>query len=295
MKKIKYSILIILLLAISFTFTSEIYPLQIEDNLISMSPKKPAIKKGAEQDQIKTAYKDLPESEKAALQSLLMTSTPDSLEKKSIIVMAKFLENKLLRSESPFGRDITSNYFLYIYNALPDFVDPNERHQGYYMEEAKGSAQERLMAYAIYRIDRSPENIEKLFEYARPFIRQYLTPAHYESYGISRKVLALLGVYNELENVKNFREKLLAAAKKCDSITGMGLKVKGLEKYEETKGSAYGFSSWDLSELICSELGIDRHSPYYGSPEWSFWMRRAVEGNMDTVHAILMELNSNNK
>ena len=295
MKKIKHSFILLLLFAAPFFLISEIYPLQIGDNLISMSPKKPAIKKGAEQDQIKTAYKDLPESEKTTLQSLLMTSSLDALDKKSITVMAKFLEAKLVRSDSPFGRDITSNYFLYIYNALPDFVNPNERHQGYYMEEAKGSARDRLMAYAVYRIDRSPENIEKLFEHARPFIKQYLTPAHYENYGINRKVSALLEVYNELENVKNFREKLLAAAKKCDSITGMGPKVKGLEKYEETKGSAYGFSSWELSELICSELGIDRHSPYYGSPEWSFWMRRAREGNMDTVHAILMELNSNNK
>ena len=294
MKKIKYSILIILLLAVSFTFTSEIYPLQIGDNLISMSPKKPAIKKGAEQDQVKTAYKDLPESEKTSLQSMLKTTRLESLEKKSIDIMAKYLGSKLLGNSSPFGTDITSNYFLYIYNALPEFVASGERHQGYYMEEAKGRAQDRLMAYAIYRIDRSPENIEKLFEYARPFIKQYLTPAHYESYGINRKVSNLLSVYGELENIKNYREKLLTAAKKCDSITGMGPKIKGLEKYEETKGSAYGFSSWDLSELICSELGIDRHSPYYGSPEWSFWMRRAREGNMDTVHAILMELNFRN-
>lgn len=236
---------------------------------------------------VKTNYHDLPADRKIVLKSLLDTSDLTSLSEKNLNLMARYMTKNVLHNRSQFGTNITSNYFWYIYNALPEFVNKGERHRGYYENQTDLNEADRLLAYAIYRIDRSPENLRRLFNFARPLIKTTVTSQDYMFNRINNKVNSLLGVYSQLVKIDNYKEKMLRVSTRADMITG---RIESDEDFSSLRHPAYGFSCYDLAELICFELGIGHHGSYYGSPDWTFWMRRIREGNMEEVHSILVEI-----
>lgn len=234
-----------------------------------------------------TNYHDLPANQQIILKSLLDTKDLRSLNKNSLHLMERYLSRYVLNNRSQFGADITSNYFWYVYNALPEFVDKSERHHGYYENENDQDRADRLLAYAIYRIDRSPENLTRLFAYARPLIKSTISKELYNRSGLNDKVNGLLGIHSQLIKIENYKEKMLSVSSKADMITG---ETPSDEDFSNYTNSAYGFTAWDLSQLICSELGMSIHNDCYCTPDWTFWMRRIREGNMEAVHSILMEV-----
>jgi hypothetical protein len=275
MKKIKYLLLpAIFFLSIILLSNSDINILQGEEKKV---------------EAIKTNYYDLPADQKIILKSMLDTSDLNTLSEKQLQLMERYFTDNVLHQFSKWSNhvNITSNYFWSIYHALPEFVDKSERHQGYYENQCDLNRADRLLAYAIYRIDRSPENLKRLFNFARPIIKEAITSQSSSYKRIRNKINILLGTYSMMIQIDNYREKMLNVSSKADMINGRTESDKDFSNYRH---SAYGFTSYDLAELICFELGISRHGNYYGSTEWSFWMRRIREGNMEEVHSILVEI-----
>jgi len=248
--------------------------------------------KGKEKLTVKTDYYDLPSQSRKKLAFILKTEDLSALDSTSVPVLREFITKNLINGTSPFGRWITSKYFWHVYNALPDFVDKNERHSGYYRDERKKDHDERLLAYALYRIDRSPENIEKIYSIVKPVMKRILTPQQYSSIHADNYVAGLIGSYEFLHKRKDCRSGLSKFYDKYFTEKG-AMKLNKNKDLLEISKSAYGVSAYDLSELLYKELGFDRNAPFYASPHVLFWMRRNHEGNMDAVYKILKDVQVN--
>jgi hypothetical protein len=242
------------------------------------------------QVEIKTDYSDLPKTEEQKFEEVLKVKEK-SFTKNSIDVIKEYAEEYLLASENPVSNGIVSNYFWYVYNALPEFVDKDERHQGYYTGENDQPEEERLIAYAIYNIDRSPKNLNKLFEMLKPELKNYVSNDLYHSLKINQEVEKRIRSYDILVKIENYRELLTEAYNHADTATGI-MYDYGDTLVFETFNNAYGLDVQRLNEIICQYLEIDRYDNLYGNNSLSFWMRRNHEGNMETVYDILKEINS---
>ncbi|HPJ34898.1 MAG TPA: hypothetical protein PK358_08705 [Spirochaetota bacterium] len=239
---------------------------------------------------IHTAYYDLPAQYAEQMKKLLKTESLKKLNYKSAKRLLSFFKNSVVDSTKPNGPLITSNYFWHIYLALPDFVDTRERHHGYYMSEEAPLLENQLMAYACYRIDRSPVNLDKIFTIIKPKLLKLLSVEQYDIIGARDYVSGLIGCYNRLKHIKRAREKLTAFYNATYTDKG-ALRTNADSKILKMHdNSAYGFSGYELANMLSDYLKIDRYSSYYCSPCLSFWMRRNAEGNMDTVYRILCEI-----
>ena len=239
---------------------------------------------------IEANYTDLPESENEKIEEVLKTKN-SSFTQNTYNVLEEYAKEYLLASSNPVSSGIASNYFWYVYNALPSFVDEKERHNGYYKDENEQSAEERLIAYAIYRLDRSPENITKIFEMVKPKLSEFLPKQTYESLMIDNEVNARIHTYKRIVQIDNYKELLTEAYNHADTATGI-LYADGDEANFETFNGAYGLDVYSLSEIISQHFEMDRYDSYYGNTALSFWMRRNKEGNMETVYEILLEIQS---
>jgi hypothetical protein len=258
-------------------------------NAVGGSKKEGGSSKGLKSE-VNTHYHDLPKALESELKQVLKTEDFSSLDEQSLEVMSSYLRRNVL-SDSQFGPFVSSNYFWYVYNALPDFVEAKERHQGYYRGQNEQSMGEKLKAYAIYRIDRSPENIQRLFLYVKPMLKKIVPPSTYTHAQIDRKVAALLASYNRITEIDGYQDRLSDAWMVADTTTGEFVDVDGHKEFRKYDNSAYGLYVYELNELIMKHLDPDADR-YTSMPEGlSFWMRRNHEGNMDEVHAILKEIN----
>jgi len=231
---------------------------------------------------IATNYYDLPDAQNGDLKSLLQAENLEVLQEPTLEVMKRHLQETVLSGGSPFGNRISSNYLWYIYNALPDFVAKMERHQGYHKHTTLENEDDRLMAYSIYRIDRSPENIKRLYKYARPFLTTLIPRELYVSMGINRKVNGLLKGYGQLTSLKDYDMKL-------KEFYQQTFTPKGEIKDEKMAEGPYGLSVYELNERIWKYFKAQDRVMNV-PPGLSFWMRRNHEGNMETVHEILQEI-----
>lgn len=239
---------------------------------------------------VSTNYFDLPAESEDDLRQILKTDDLTSLNEPGIDVMGDYLKRTVLAGNSQFGPFIGSNYFWYVYNALPDFVAEGERHKGYYRGQNDQPMQQKLLAYSIYRIDRRPENIEKIFQYVKPFLKGVISPEKYSRMGIDRKLRGLLDSYQMISEIEDYKKRLSDAYAKVDTMTGTIVSYDGHEEFRKFENSAYGFSVYELNEFVMKELipDVDR---FHSMPEGlSFWMRRSHEGNIDEVHEILKEI-----
>ncbi|HPG73546.1 MAG TPA: hypothetical protein PLM49_04585 [Bacteroidales bacterium] len=235
-------------------------------------------------------YSDVPQAKEKSFDEVLKTKAK-SLTKESIDVMEAYATKYVLAAHNPVSRGLLSNYFWYVYNALPEFVDESERHSGYYKDENQQPEKERMIAYAIYKIDRSPDNLKSLYETYKPRLTELVSKQLYEDLLIDEEVNSRIYVYERLTEIDNYSELLTLAYNHADTASGI-LYFDGEETYFEVCNPAYGFDSNRLSELICQYLNIDRYDSYYCDDAWSFWMRRNKEGNMQTVYEILKDIQS---
>ncbi|MDA3912177.1 MAG: hypothetical protein PF448_12550 [Bacteroidales bacterium] len=238
--------------------------------------------------EIKTNYSDLPETEAQKFEEVL-EAKGKSLTTNSVDIMKDYTKKYLLASSNPTSSGIVTNYFWYVYNALPEFVDESERHQGYYVGDNDQSEEERLIAYAIYKIDRSPENLTKVFEMIKPELKDIVSENLYHSLGVNQEFEKRIRSYDILVEIDNYKELLTKAYMHADTATGI-LYDYGDTLVFETFNNAYGMDVYSLTEIICQHLAIDRYDPLYGNNSLSFWMRRNHEGNMETVYDILNEI-----
>jgi hypothetical protein len=242
-----------------------------------------------EPEDIKTNYYDLPDTYKEKISDAMAVNPDNKLTERSIDIIKNYLDVYLLKKNNLPGQGITSNYFWYIYNTLPGFVSKNERHQGYYAGENKQNFEKQLQAYGIYRIDRSSENLKRIFEFAKPVLKEFLTPEKYRSLNVNTKVNQLLKIYQMMQEKADYKQLLTEAYIHADTATGTWVQY-GEEPVFEPYSLAYGQDAYILSEIICKYFKYDRHHPYYGHPDLSFWMRRVHEGNEETVFELLQNI-----
>ncbi|MBN2891706.1 MAG: hypothetical protein JXL97_07555 [Bacteroidales bacterium] len=238
--------------------------------------------------EIKTNYFDLPETEVSLFNSILNIENGE-LTNKSLDVLEKYIYKYIFAEENPVNNGIKSNYFWYVYNALPDFIDAKERHNGYYSGQNEQSFEEKLIAYSIYRVDRSPENLEKIFNYIKPNIEVIIPPDVYENLGIRDNVNSLIFLYEQVIEIDDYKNKLSDAYNHVDTATGNWFYYEN-EKHFENFSEPYGRDCNSISEIISSYLGYSHQDYSYSDPNLSFWMRRNHEGNMETVYEILKEI-----
>ncbi|PWD98027.1 hypothetical protein DDZ16_17645 [Marinilabilia rubra] len=239
---------------------------------------------------VKTNYFDLPEDEIETLKKILKDDDLEVVEGASIKTMKDYLKKTVFGGRSPFGPGLKSAYFWNVYNALPEFVAKKERHQGYYSGQNESNFREKLIAYSIYRLDRSPENVKKLFDYAKPVLMEIFPPTSYERSGIDRKLKQLINSYKMLSEIDGYAQKLSDTYTALDTMTGKFINVDGQEVFRKFENSAYGFSVYDLNEFIMKKLNPDMDRFQSIPAGLSFWMRRNYEGNMDEVYSILREI-----
>lgn len=235
---------------------------------------------------IKTNYFDLTDENASILKKIYNTKDLQTLTNENLPPMQNFILSKVFGNTNPNSITLTGNYFWYVYNALPEFVSEKERHSGYYAGEGKTHSQrDRLLAYSLYRIDRNAENIQQIFNTVKPVLKEIITPEIYSQLNLNIKIPSLIGSYEQIVKVDDYKTKLTQAYSQADTATGKFFDGK----FEPFHG-AYGFTAFDLSEIISQKLEWDRYHEFYGNPDLSFWMRRNKEGNIETVYKILTEI-----
>lgn len=240
---------------------------------------------------LQTNYYDLTSvSQQEKLSILLNSKDLKIIQKNNIKEIKQFIQSYLIGLKNPLNRNIHTSYFWNIYLALPDFVHTNEKHHGYYISKNSFSEKHRLLAYAVYRIDRSSENLMKNYTCIKKYLKKYISLNDYKTIKAADFIQETLNTYNYLEkNIPNFENKLLTFYNRYYDKNGRMKIDENLEIKERING-AYGFSAYDLSELLSQDLKLDHYSEIYGSIYLSFWMRRAHEGNLSTVHFILTDI-----
>lgn len=239
---------------------------------------------------IKTDYHEIKGMNREKLRNILKSENLDNLTADQLDILRQYALRTVVRGQgdSPFPSRLVSNYFWYIYNALPAVVPERERHYGYYRNQGDMLHSDRLRAYAIYNLDRSSENIRKIFALYKDELREIFPKAVYE-HKYRQIVDNIIRTYNYLKGIDNYREKLQSFYDEYYTKDKQ-MKVDTNEKISEVYEGAYGFSAFELAEQLSHHLGLDRYSPVYGSNYLSFWMRRNHEGNIDAVREILLEI-----
>lgn len=246
---------------------------------------------------LKTNYHDLPESEGQKLKTMLGTAHLTTLDSEAFQELWAYLNKTVIQNNSecplggPYGTDPATAYFWFIYNSLPGFVDEQERHRGYYRGQSKQSPLNKLMAYAIYRIDRSPKNLESIFAYVKPSLKRMVSTEVYES-KFKSKVTGLIQSYDQLTKTNNYKAIFTQTYQLLDTINGrIHLNYEtGKEEYSAELG-AYGFSKYDIENYLMRRLQIgEENQHHWDVTHLTFWMRRWGEGNMHAVYDILVQI-----
>lgn len=238
---------------------------------------------------IDTNYYDLPEENEATLSKNLKLNAQNQLTSQSLAPLRDFFERNIVKGKVPFDyQNITNTYFWFVYNALPVFVSEEERHSGYYKDQTGQSFKDRLVAYGIYRIDRSAGNLKKLFALGKPVMKEVISAQTYSRLRIDEKVNRLINTYDGLKEIPDYKEKISDFYSR--TYTPQGEMRLDNPQVKEHYGGAYSVSTDVLAEMISKDLNINRYSPLYGSRGLSFWMRRNHEGNAETVYSMLKEI-----
>ena len=250
-----------------------------------------------------TNYFDLPDEHKEMLKMLLQIDDTNIFGKKGIEIMKHFIDESVLANRddyepgnNPHRGDIESKYFWYVYNALPDFVNKQQRHRGYYEGSSKLPLTAKLLAYSIFRVDRSPENLKALFRYIKPRLKDWLKESTFNYYGLDGTINGLLSAYEIVNKTPNYKQQLNDCYAVLDTLQGR-LEFDGkTEKYIPGTG-AYGFDHYELDCYVSRHVTLDMTKSYddYNyenevTQHISFWMRRCHEGNMEVVKNILQEV-----
>ena len=221
---------------------------------------------------IKTNYFDMPFGKVKELKAKLQTNNIELLPAQSATILGNYLSEKVLETPNPYGINMRSNYFWNIYNALPSFVSAKERHTGYNQGAREYSASEQLMAYAIYRIDRSPENLRRIFELFKPTLTTMVSPSVYKELGIETYVHQAINSYKSISQTPNFKKLLQDAYNQVDTTTGSFSWEGNRQSFRKFENSAYGFSVDEVNQIIASHLKLDRYNDMMYSP----WLTRAM-------------------
>ncbi len=177
----------------------------------------------------------------------------------------------------------STNYLYYINLPQPDFVPEKERNDGYYSHLAPDFDMKRkLFAYLIKHVSRDPKTIQNLFKQYANFIYDGLNPFYYEQMQVGPYLEEVLAGYDSICTFPQYEERLATVWHKLDSLDQ--------ERLQYDKG-AYGRID-NLERSMCFKGFEKPGDTSFYIPHLDFWARRQHEGNMRTVHSILVEIKS---
>jgi hypothetical protein len=170
----------------------------------------------------------------------------------------------------------------YFYNyvcALPDFVKVVPKS----VAATTSKDSDPLKSYLLYRLDRSPENIKRLYDAFKPAIVELLTSGYIQD--VRPDMVALITVYDRIVAMPNHRAVL----------GGISKKIGEWDK-ENTDENGINHSMYtlvDQATIYEPIIDTEKYDPRNdGKGIWysSFWTRRFAEGNEKVVYDILKEL-----
>jgi hypothetical protein len=243
---------------------------------------------------IKTNYFDFPHTQMNSVQEVLGSTQIDPIPWGSetemrimdflhyyFVTQKEHYFNNYIDSE--YG-DIVTKYFNDIYLALPVFVSPKERHDGYYrhlLEEQ--SLESKLIPYLIYRVDRSSENIFAIWNLYKNHFFDMVAVDTYKNLKLDQTVNDLLHSYDHLIKHPGYKMELNNAYQLTDSLN----QQKAAPHYDP---GAYGISAQDQYPFLKTLMKDDTASYQRKLWAYSFWMRRNHEGNTTVVASLLKEI-----
>ena len=135
------------------------------------------------------------------------------------------------------------------------------------------------MAKAIHAIDRSPENLRRLYERHKQQAFAVISPALYRSTGADSTVRALRDAYAFAAKTPALRAKL----------RGVHHQVLARRRQEARRGK-FGWPWVDLYVDAYLRRGFKTAPGIDASWALSFWARRLAEGNIDVVATLLDDI-----
>jgi len=166
------------------------------------------------------------------------------------------------------------SYWEYIINQLPEFVDYGYKYDSYsddFSEEGK------LFAMLAYRIDRSPENINNLFNTYKDLIFSEIDGHQYRQRRLKTYVEYLITTYDYIVSLEDYQMKLndiSEAVALADADENIFIRADQGHLYESI------YSPWKVN---------NHHDALWF---YSFWLRRYQEGNFAAVYSILQKIDA---
>lgn len=160
--------------------------------------------------------------------------------------------------------------------ALPAFVNLSKGTFGLAPGEEKAGP---VKSFLLYRLDRSPENISRLWSDYKGAILEVLE--HEMVYDIRPDVKGLVEAYDRIVAIPNHQALVKEISKN----------VAAWDKENDSGRSGYTqIDQADIYEPIMKGSDVDTNNDGQGIWYHSFWVRRFSEGNQKVVYDILKEL-----
>ena len=169
------------------------------------------------------------------------------------------------------------NYFWKVHLCLPK--GGAGFHRGVYENACGLPRGERGLAKALHAIDRSPENLRRLYDRHKEQAFAVISPALYRSTGAHSTVRALRAAYDFAAKTPELQAKL----------RGVHQKVLARRRQATLRGR-FGWRWVDLYVEAYLRHGFKTDPGIDASWALSFWARRLAEGNVDVVRTILDDI-----
>jgi hypothetical protein len=182
------------------------------------------------------------------------------------------------------GDEYNGPRLRYFYNyvcTLPSFVKLTVKSIAATLDFPAES--DSLRSYLLYRMDRSPGNIQKVYEACKPELMEIFSSGRLQD--IRPDVKALITAYDRIVAIPNHRALMSDISKKIarwdsEQVDGNGINHAMFTLIEQAS----------IYEPIIDKEKYDPASDGKGIWYSSFWTRRFAEGNEKVVYDILKEL-----
>lgn len=174
-----------------------------------------------------------------------------------------------------------SIYYQRYLTQLPSFVGlPSISDYNQYID--KLGDEQSWRAYLLYRVDRSPQNIRRLYDAYGGIVRSVAS-----RYPIKSNIRALIIAYEHIITIPNYK-------KVCSDVSA---KVAQWDKDHEVQGGyTEGGNILEFQQSIYDHIMTPAITESWdvASAVWyhSFWVRRLKEGNAEIVYTILQDLDA---
>jgi hypothetical protein len=178
-------------------------------------------------------------------------------------------------------------YWEYIINQLPSWVSYGYRYDSY---SKRADEKGRLFSYLVYNIDRSPEQISRLFNSYKNIIYEMIDSNLYRDKHLDLYVKTLVKVYHHLIQMDDYEEQMKRIYNAVEDENKdpdiFGRTSNQFPIYEPVLNEDVIKMFKGTNGMVMNDWG------QYTDVLWfhSFWLRRYHEGNSEAVFQILQEI-----